>query len=144
MPDTPVQSDALALPDDLPSWLRLQLDADERIARAAHPGPWEWSDRGWEGRLTADAPGYHRIVTVAEPENDESAVDFLFMAEFGPDRRLREVEAKRRIVDACQRDLAARGDGATEGQVDRVTWDVVCLLALPYSDRPGYRQEWAP
>jgi hypothetical protein len=29
--------------DELVVWLRAQLDEDERITRAATPGPWEWT-----------------------------------------------------------------------------------------------------
>jgi hypothetical protein len=49
---------------------------------------------------------------------------------------LREIEAKRRIVD---RYAWLREHGDTGG----TAW-VLPLLALPYADRPGYRDGWRP
>lgn len=45
-----------------------------------------------------------------------------------PPRVLAEVEAKRRILDAYEDE----------------TGYLLRLLALPYADRPGYREEWRP
>ena len=69
------------------------------------------------------------------------------VAEFDPARVLREVEAKRRILDDYERAFEDRklhpGDLALAG-ARLALHGVVKLLALPYSDRPGYREEWRP
>lgn len=111
--------------DELVVWLRAQLDEDERIARAATQGEWVWS------REFVTPPGYHhRTVGPLEPG------DAAYIAAWDPARVLREIEAKRRIVD---RYAWLREHGDTGG----TAW-VLPLLALPYADRPGYREEWRP
>jgi hypothetical protein len=106
--------------DDLVQWLRAQLDEDERIAR-------ENSD----GRGLADGFPDYRTYS----DGDTAAADE-YIEHFGPARVLREIEAKRRIVD---RYAWLREHGDTGG----TAW-VLPLLALPYADRPGYREEWRP
>ena len=64
-----------------------------------------------------------------------------------PRRVLAEVDAKRRILNEYDKALGRRkqypddlpGAGALLTMVH-----VVKLLALPYADRPGYRDEWKP
>lgn len=51
------------------------------------------------------------------------------------DRVLAECEAKRRIVEHCEPDPLTKSPGDEY---------VLRLLALPYADRPGYREEWRP
>lgn len=53
---------------------------------------------------------------------------------------LAEIDAKRRII-------ALTCDGADGGYPSgyyEAKTDVICLLALPYAHRPGYREEWKP
>lgn len=85
------------------SELRKQVDEDERIARSAPPGPWEFSDRGWQLRLTADEPNFERIAAVEQP-TDAQQWAFLHISCNGPDRALREVAAKRAILDEYEAD----------------------------------------
>lgn len=118
--------------DDLVQWLGAQLDDDERLVRdqlcvnCGNPtAPLEsplgvtgyTHEGGWEGRR---CPG--RLVGAERVQN--------------PARVLRETDAKRRIVD---RYAWLREHGDTGG----TAW-VLPLLALPYADRPGYREEWRP
>jgi hypothetical protein len=130
--------------DDLVTWLRAQLDDDELTARAAadsmlwhgpvkagevwdsHLGfvytegqvPGVWDECLWK----ADTPGRYTR------EMSEHCAHHV--ARHDPARVLREVEAKRQIID-----LVA---GAYAG------YSVLPRLALPYADRPGYREEWKP
>ena len=74
-----------------------------------------------------------RLDEDAEPcEGASEYVDCRDLSE----RRVRDVEAKRQIVDRC----ASIADGSA--------WDlaeeVLRLLALPYVDHPDYREEWRP
>ncbi|WP_202946318.1 DUF6221 family protein [Pseudonocardia dioxanivorans] len=77
-------------------------------------------------------------------------------------RGLAEVEAKRRIIalhehqdaTAPSRDVRKRQPQQDFGCITCADWDgmtaaegwcdTVRLLALPYADRPGYRDEWRP
>jgi hypothetical protein len=115
--------------NDLVQWLRAQLDADEEQARAAAEelgGDWYYDD------------GF----VLARREDDMVATgsqDFLeaergrFIAAHDPARVLREIDAKRRILDTLH-----------EEGGDRMFADIFRLLALPFADRPGYLEEWRP
>lgn len=117
--------------DDLVAFLRARFDDDERLIgeyeaymsqRAAAAGSY----------VLVEPPGW----CAGEP--------------FDIDRVLREVEAKRRILDEIV--------PAMDGMDDRINgeWgigpiadedyesvELLRLLALPYSDHPDYRTEWA-
>ncbi|MFE2712261.1 DUF6221 family protein [Streptomyces mirabilis] len=123
--------------DELVRWLGEQLDEDERIARSAGGVVYlGWAEGGW---VEAEIPktewkgpgddGRH-VGSVRRAE------DRAHIARHDPARVLREIEAKRRIVD---RYAWLREHGDTGG----TAW-VLPLLALPYADRPGYREEWRP
>lgn len=166
--------------DDLPDWLRAQLDEDERIARAAsgatvvgEPGAWqpspfgdEWeasrSDDGDEELLVALRPDLPRPPDVmsgcwgavfshrpddAEPDADSPMPSFEHAAEHDPARVLREIDAKRRLIESVTRRYEATKASSTATTLS-ASWavlaDTLRLLALPYSDRPGYRDDWRP
>ncbi|MCM1943163.1 DUF6221 family protein [Streptomyces sp. G3] len=134
--------------DDLVQWLRAQLDDDERTARMAAE---ELGD-GWY---------YDDGFVLARREDDMVATgsqDFLerehgqHIARHDPSRVLREIDAKRQLLD-----LHSVGGGHecstrdARGDIDHCTWvmgseacTTLRLLALPYTDRPGYRDEWRP
>lgn len=76
-------------------------------------------------------------------------------------RVLREVEAKRKIVERVEvhaKKLARLNEqNVTGNMTERQQWTraelgtrlneaskTLCLLALSYVDRPGYREEWRP
>jgi hypothetical protein len=93
-------------------------------------------------------PGGDKIVQVANLEmawrKEENAEHIV---RWDPARVLREVEAKRRILDeyaAVKRLLELTDENADDRKELRYRAFVVRLLAAPFSDRPGYRQEWAP
>ncbi|WP_069744762.1 DUF6221 family protein, partial [Streptomyces sp. EN23] len=85
--------------DGLVRWLSVQLDEDERIAKAAPPGPWSMDGAG----SVADADGGRVIPSVGGaldgrvtrwPEG--TVIDHVLGHD--PARVLREIEAKRAIV----------------------------------------------
>lgn len=127
--------------DELVAWLRAQLDDDERVALAATPEAWITANRCVEvagRRMVASVVPYVPQVTDAE-----------HIARWDPARVLQEVEAKRLILDLYVEavEFERRPDSAFPGVpfAGREYLDpVIGFLALPYSDRPGYRQEWAP
>lgn len=154
---------------DLYTWLKAQLDDDERLARGAADsmlwhGPvkageiWE-SDKGFvytEGQVPglrdeclwkADTPGRYT--------REMSELVAHHVARHDPARVLREVEAKRQIVEvhqpfevvedpACQ--VCADTSDKYSDEWTREEWPCLTLrlLALPYADRQGYREEWRP
>jgi hypothetical protein len=136
--------------DDLVTWLRAQLDEDERAARAATAGPW-WHNPGkaWLSPEAFEAfdrtkgeefVGYGEspfsgcIATTGPASHAQSMADAEHIARHDPARVLAEVDAKRRILDghAMETHWCPMGDG------------ILRVLALPYADRPGYRNEWKP
>ncbi|MDG4749324.1 DUF6221 family protein [Micromonospora sp. WMMD718] len=146
--------------DDLVTWLREQLDEDERAARKAaavcgcHPPATRWlfSEESTDGRiLVVDDPHPDPRRRLARRWN--RTFDGLFMAEHiarhDPARVLAEVDAKRRILDFLEYDRVdvsqAAGPPITvPGQRPAIAHPVLCMLALPYAGRPGYRDEWRP
>ena len=139
--------------DDLVQWLGAQLDEDERIARAASLGPWVQSgigDYGWS--VTFGRPG----AGVETDDSEQGLADADFIAAHDPARVLREIDAKRQLVVA-HAPGRPKGRPSMEAHCQSCTtaqaWDEAAaasncrtlrLLALPYADRPGYRDDWRP
>lgn len=95
--------------DDLVTWLRAQLDEDERVINAACLHIDDCSDSGFTDRFTDD-------------------------------RLLAEVDAERRILDRLRDERGFYRDDIASGTAE----PVIRLLAVPYADRTGYREEWRP
>lgn len=115
--------------DELATWLRARLDEDERVARALEPDYGIYPD----GHTEAGSA---------------------YLERFDSERVLAEIAAKRQLLDLHANHHFC-GQGSME--VDAYTWyeagekrttDIPCLnlrlLALPYADRDGYREEWRP
>jgi hypothetical protein len=98
--------------EDLITWLRAQLDDDER-----------------------DAPMRHRLTCDYAPSDGGQPCSCAL-----PDLTLAEVDAKRRILDRLRGEDGFWRNDITSGTAE----PVVRLLALPYADRPGYRETWRP
>ncbi|WP_405888851.1 DUF6221 family protein [Streptomyces sp. NBC_01136] len=150
--------------DDLPEWLRTQLDEDERIAKDATPGPW-WHNPGkqWLGpdafekydlRQGEEFVGYGgphpftgAVASTGPASNMQGMKDAAFIAAHDPARVLREIDAKRKLIETITRRYEASKASSTSTSLGAewvVRADVLRLLALPYTDRPGYREEWRP
>ncbi|MVO84166.1 hypothetical protein GPA10_05115 [Streptomyces sp. p1417] len=143
--------------DDLVRWLGEQLDVDTEAARAAMVtlGDVEWyvtqdSDVGqYSVRSEPTCRAVARVSRIDGDSGERAAVlDGRAAAEhiatWGPARVLREIDAKRRILA----EHALNGWACTtcdNGEVEQVfPCPTLRLLALPYADRPGYREEWRP
>ncbi|MFE9955851.1 DUF6221 family protein [Micromonospora sp. NPDC005299] len=109
---------------DLSTWLRTQLDEDERIAREARQrGEWWFASRNPSVNL-------HALTAHAQ--------------RWEPVRALAEVDAKRRILSLHRCDDADGTDPICNVCLYTPPCETVKTLALPYADRPGYREEWRP
>jgi hypothetical protein len=117
--------------DELVVWLRAQLDEDERIAREA--GGDDWRQRGHPSETVAvyDSNGAPVVYDEGAPSDEQQE----HIATHDPARVLREIDAKRRIIGRINSHAAVMG-------WDEVHGDLLRSLALPYADRPGYREEW--
>lgn len=129
--------------EGLTAWMCIQMDEDERVARAAIPGPWEAK---WWGVRTAydfDRPGYiHHGERVGIANNSgtvgnrEAEIDNAeHIARWDPARVLAEIQAKRERLLCIESQLADDADDETALWLARVE-------AWPYADRPGWRPEW--
>jgi hypothetical protein len=130
---------------ELVRWLGEQLDEDERIAREASgwlkPAAY-WSLDEWYGR---ERP--HSLIAQGSPKLPVAGGHFTadplptvqaeHIVRHDPARVLREIDAKRGILGRVESHAAVMGR-------DEVHGDLLRLLALPYADRPGYREEWRP
>ena len=86
------------------------------------------------------------LARIAEDEAWAESETFPQPFRFEAARVLAECEAKRRIVDRCERDMVAEGESASGYDIiahtDALARDTLEFLALPYADHPDYREEW--
>lgn len=131
---------------ELVEWLLEQIAEDERRARAAALSV-GWRGFGDErvesGKSWIDS--YHEVKRIRSddaPPSDRTVAHCgslmldraKHIATWDPARVLAECEAKRRIIKAV--------DGLSGQWYDEIEGRVLELLALPYADRSGYREEW--
>ena len=110
---------------DLVAFLRARLDEDEAAAKTG-------SDPGWR----SDGP-YLGWVAGGIAAQFKWTTDAAHAARHDPARVLREVAAKRAILDEAESELA--DDLAAVMPRDRLRH-----LAAVYSDHADYRPEWKP
>jgi len=119
----------------LVEFLGQRLDEDEADARAAAefaPGQWASWNRSWDTDPVRDlAADNGRIAALPMPLAGH-------IARHDPARVLREVEAKRAIVDVADRWTYGDEREAPDGHA------VLRHLAAVYQDHPDYREEWRP
>lgn len=136
--------------DDLVTWLRAQLDEDERAALRATAGPWR---RGEEGEWDDEEAVLARrddarptcVAALGDFGDAQSAFDAEHITRWDPPSALVEVDTKRRILEAHE-------PYQSESQPGPACWTcgpgrpypclTVRLLTLPYAGRDGYREEW--
>ncbi|MFF4479473.1 DUF6221 family protein [Streptomyces sp. NPDC001520] len=137
--------------DELVRWLGVQLDEDERIARAV-----EDRSAPWDGQWMADGNsavrtynGHVLFYRHGSGPLKPGLTDHV--AEWDPARVLREIDAKRQILrDLEQAELTLSKAEPGTPPHDLMTGAVnllrrtVRLHAEVYDQRPGYREEWRP
>lgn len=151
---------------DLVQWLGAQLDEDERIARGAtwHPDAGAWvAEQSEYGSKFKPQPRWFildsmddGVITDVDAQASEPEGVARHIVRHDPARVLREIDAKRQL-------LAEHTPGTPKGRpgmerhclscTTAQSWDEAAgqsycrtlrLLALPYADRPGYREELRP
>lgn len=110
--------------DDLVEFVRHRLDEDELLAKEltvlAGDGSWRVSGGGL-------ASGDYELLAAYRALGQLSSWHLVHIARHDPARVLREVEAKRQILDLPSHTCVT----------------VARRLALVWSDHPDYRPEWA-
>jgi hypothetical protein len=122
---------------DIVEFLRARLDEDEAIAEA---GRLSLGDDGsaevveWEQPYGSNVwlPDGNTLVAGGEYGQPLAEPVGRHIARHDPARVLREVAAKRELLVWSEAMAPSMGQTLQE------------LLAAPYSDHPGYRQEWTP
>lgn len=115
--------------NDLITWLRGVLDDDERVAKAATPGPWSVHRQGLEAVVS---PG----VAMDKEEGGVSVEDAAHIARHDPAAVLADVKAKRAVLDLLN--LTAGPYDPARGALK----EAVKTLASAYRHRPGWTTDW--
>lgn len=117
--------------DDLTTWLKARLDAIELS---------DWHERTCQTHQKM--PHNSPLGLGGSPLSCLCGV---------PDFVLRDVESKRKLIEEHRRYgrvepcCAICGERSNDGDLyGEWPCDTLKLLALPFSDRPGYRSEWKP
>lgn len=150
---------------DISVFLKDRLDEDEQIANTSIRGcieraEWsyeEWTpgSRGGSGEVIApndrDSSGYPEMIT-RDAEGMQQAVDERdgpHIARHDPARVLREVAAKRAIIEAYMesgreftRHMEAGAPVEARFGAMQALEHVIRNLATVYADHPDYREEW--
>lgn len=115
-------------------FLRARLDEDEAGVRpyvndGGECRPWRADEVGGTVRVSPVLSGDDGVIARAATH-----LDAVHIARHDPARVLREIKAKREILDAAEYGLRLSAPVGSE----------VEQLAAVYSDHPDYRQAWAP
>jgi hypothetical protein len=146
--------------NDLIEFLRARIDEDAEVAASADDGPWwveDTSPRHWGEERDAEVACSQGKVAMLGYDRS-GGVNAEHIARHDPARVLREVEAKRRVLDRHHAGVRYEHDRhvrqcigcGTEGEFDDpVTEDIndcpeLRDMASIYADHPDYRPEWAP
>ncbi|MEV4335744.1 DUF6221 family protein [Streptomyces sp. NPDC049590] len=144
---------------ELVRWLGEQLDRDEAVARGAG-GSWHELSGNWVAATVDErsSEAGHRVAMVL------SADERAHIVVHDPARVLREIGAMRRLLTlhAITGDELVGDRFTLDGRELPTEYDIVCavcgpahgvtapacatlrLLALPYADQPGFKEEWRP
>jgi hypothetical protein len=133
---------------DLITFLRAQLDEDERVARAASMAPWLRDEAnasirhsGPSASKSSESFGMYVIASVgAHDIGRPSHEDAEHITRWDPARVLAEIDAKRRMVDEC----VGSNTDANSPDACVLADAILRLLALAYADRHGYDEAWRP
>ncbi|KOG78714.1 MULTISPECIES: DUF6221 family protein [Streptomyces] len=135
----------------LPSFVTARLDDDERTATA--PSAASWATPEWRFSTTADGAFIDLGTIHLTEECGLNTAEMEHVALQDPARALREVKAKRQLVDlyesaADRMDQAMRNADTTGYQEAKVEYQVLRRVLLAeaavYADHQDYLPEWTP
>lgn len=118
--------------DDIAEWLTQVWDDEERRAKAQS----HWAD-GWLEPAPRSGPSHGYVGAPVRPTTDQ------IVARITADRQILALHqpesADSLFCITCAGQVIA-------GDLEADPWPcaTVRLLALPYADRPGYREDWRP
>ncbi|MEU8473735.1 DUF6221 family protein [Streptomyces hygroscopicus] len=147
--------------DDLVEFLRARYDEEESLAFSAGRHLSGQLDLGWtaagayvwpDGVTANEKPVVDTALMEDMPGYEVARARARHIAEHDPDRVLREIDAKRKLLalyvehERMDREtFEAEGDHARSLVSLRAAYlDAVRHHAAVYADRPGYREEWRP
>ena len=126
------------VPPELLEWLRVQVQADEEVARAASPAPWRTGAPRRPatvlGRASEPDHGPAHVCSVALGRRPEGDADHI--TNWDPCRALRECAAKNELLDLLQRQGPPLPLALQHA--------LLRVLSLPYRDRRGFQPQWRP
>jgi hypothetical protein len=126
---------------DLIAFLRARLAEDEQVARAVEDRSAPW-DGQWEADGADAARTFNGHVLFYGHNGPLKPGLVAHVVRHDPARVLREVAAKREVTRLAERahDYHETFLNGFAGALEHA----LRLFALPYTDHPDYRQEWAP
>lgn len=134
---------------EMVTWLRAQIDDDERMAKDGAEGGACWSIATSRAMSSAGVwanDASDPSVPVVYDEGYPSIKQAAHIARHDPARVLREAAAKRAIVDWCDDALPADMHFLDDVTAMRAHAALVVLghLASAYEDRPDWQEDWRP
>lgn len=139
--------------DALVAFMRARLSEDEKAAHVAGGGSWRWGHGYGKmcndpecsyGELFADEPAGHRLLMdVHGYDVHDSFGGAEHIARHDPARVLRDVEAKRRIVQRCEYAWSRVPDEDWAAIATFLLLDVLDLASV-YHDHPEFQEGWKP
>jgi hypothetical protein len=147
---------------ELREFIEARLAEDEALARACDPSAWR-ANGSWRRPAQYGAPaaqGGYVLAAAGEwhvlAKSYDVTPNTYHMARHDPARVLRDVEAKRRLINrilryeassdgeyGCCHDAEAIGRGGCP-EINPNEIEALRLLALPYVDHPDYNPSWSP
>ncbi|MFJ3282459.1 DUF6221 family protein [Streptomyces halstedii] len=135
---------------DLVTFLRSRLNEDEQAARAAM---WDdWYDNRWtayhrekyDGRWAIIDQADEGVITTVDPQAADDAGVAQHIARHDPARVLREVEAKRELLNDYERFVRERRRMMGGWDSYPEPSPVLLAFAAVYADHPDYQDTWRP
>jgi hypothetical protein len=129
---------------DIAAFFEARLDEEEAAASAATPGPWHPEEPYLADVVTSDLLGRVADCSVGTGYRPQSLPDAAHIALHGPDRTLREVEAKRRMLVVIE-DAEAASTAVDNIEISPYVASALRKwLAYPYQDHLECPQELKP
>jgi hypothetical protein len=127
-------------------FLTARVEEDKEAALAAGGSEWTHNPDGMHGAIEDDDSGE----TVTYHEGSPTREQSIHIVRFSPARVLRDIEAKRAIIEEHRPRTDARDlrsdpcDAHDPITLESEPCDTLRHLAAVYRDHPDYREDWKP